>query len=94
MNTGFRNIYRIVLIGLAATAIEVWAENAEQTTAENSPTPLESKPETGNKPTQNKTKDTISPKTEVDLEEETQDRIFRPSEDISEDLVIAFPVDI
>jgi len=94
MNTCIRRICKMAVLVLAGFTFGVQAENApapkEITKETTTDTPIEATIDT----TTENIDGSAAPQTQASSEETTQDRIFRPSEDISEDLVIAFPVDI
>lgn len=80
-------------MALAGLTFEAGAQNANQTTSEEDSISIEIS-ETGSNTEVIENPKTANDEAEPSPEEVSQDRIFRPSEDISEDLVIAFPVDI
>ncbi len=87
--------YALVLLLLTSSAL---AENAAQPDNESVPeyTNDQSAENTAqNVPSGNKPADsTVPPEEEQNPDGTEQTTIFRPTEDISEDIVIAFPVDI
>jgi hypothetical protein len=87
--------YAFVLFAFSSVAL---AESAEQPTTERTPEyTTDQSPEEATQTAQADNKSVVDPETpegEPNPEGTEQRTIFRPSEDISEDIVIAFPVDI
>lgn len=87
--------FRLAAVLLATLATGTQAENADQTMPESTPASVETRIEAPTETTEeNASREPVKPEEKAASDKASQNRVFLPSENISEDIVVTFPVDI